>query len=181
MANDYYSISIPPDSSTWANLITIQPSMTAREDKPMSYSTQKKTYLVAFLGSSRTEHIEANGVEEKGERIVFFDHVNGANQLKKSFLGSQVSSYEVVPNQEKPVQPRYLFKLTLADGSTKTVAGDKVLLNNGSEGQPGRYNVVTEISSGFNRTEFLVPESEVKHIERVSDETTKATEVADAG
>lgn len=152
------------------------PWQPAREqDKPMS---QNKTFLVTYADTNRrSEYIEASSVEEKGARLVFTEYVNGASSVKKSLLGSLVASYEVVPDQEKPLTPKYTFRFNLKDGTSKTADGDKVLFTSGGDGRPGRYSVVTEISSGNNRSELVIPEDLVASVERV---TQSSDVVADA-
>lgn len=185
--------SIPIGSSSWTNIVTspyVPPGQIyfsattnqvfmnaetnqsrqakpAGEDQPMNQNL--KTFLVEFTDGRESEHIEASAVEEKGARLLFTEHVNGATSVKKSVLGSLVASYEVVPAEEKPVSPKYTFRFTLEDGSSKTSDGDKVLITNGTDGQRGRYTVVTEISPGNNRTEIVVPEDLVKSVERVTE------------
>lgn len=144
----------------------------AREqDKPMS--SLSKTYKIEKTDGD-FEMITASAVEERGSRIVFSEHVNGATVVKKSFLGSSVASYEVVPDEEKVLSPRYTFRFNLKDGSSKIADGDKVLYTNGHEKNPGRYSAVTEISPGNNRIELLVPEDMVASVERV-EESSDAT------
>jgi len=168
----YYSantnqVFVNTETNTW------QPAR--EQDKPMS---QNKTFLVTFVNEDTSpEYIEASSVEEKGARLVFSDYVNGATSVKKSLLGSLVASYEVVPDQEKPLTPKYTFRFNLKDGSNKTADGDKVMFTNGGDKNPGRYTVVTEISSGSsNRTELLVPEDLVASVERVEESSDASSD-----
>jgi hypothetical protein len=160
----YYSantnqVFVNTETNTW------QPAR--EQDKPMS---QNKSFLVTFVDKdAEPEYIEAASVEEKGARLVFTEYVNGSSTVKKSLLGSLVASYEVVKPEDKPLVPKYAFRFNLKDGKTLTADGDKVLFTNGSESQPGRYTVVTEISPGSNRNELLVPEDLVGSVERVTE------------
>lgn len=168
----YYSVStntnqvfVNTETNTW------QPAR--EQDKPMS---QNKTFLVTFVDKDTApEHIEAVAVEEKGARLVFTEHVNGASSVKKSILGSLVASYEAVKPEDKPLVPKYTFRFSLKDGKSLTADGDKVLFTNGSESQPGRYTVVTEISPGNNRNELLVPEDLVGSVARITESADSAS------
>lgn len=141
-------------------------------------STNSKAYKVVLTdGTERV--VEANSVVEADGRLKFTGAVEGhesnySQDTVASFLSDSVVEYGVVPVHEEAKVGHNTYRVFFTEGSSQEVQADKVLYTKGSEKGNGQFTFVTSVRSGENRTEYLIGEDLVHHIERADGATVPA-------
>lgn len=140
----------------------------AKENQQVA--SNSKAFKVVFTdGTERT--VEANSVEEADGRLKFTGAVEGYDtdyhgNVVASFLSQNVAEYGVVPVPEEAKVGHNTYQVFFTEGSSQEVKADRVLYTKGSEKNNGQFTFVTTVRSGESRTEYLIGEDLVHHIER---------------
>lgn len=189
MSNLVPSGKIYLDSSTNRMFVSEQPASPIRteagatkapgkQEKPMS-ERNTKAFEIVYADDRPNEVVKAQTVTEADGRLTFHGYVEGVDDYNgttvvKSIKADSVDEYRVVPKPELDVkvEGKHVYRVNLADGTTKDVKADHVLFQAGSGDKPGRYSLVTNVRGADSRTEYIVPEDKVDSVERLSDGVT---------
>lgn len=165
-------------SSTWLRLSArTNTESTKKEENRM---TNRRTYEV--VRDDQVHLLEGVTYYTSEEQLLSFhgpSSETGSDELIHAFHLDTVLSFRPVPEAEKPITPKHLYRVTLTKGWTKDVRADLYRLT--TQGETQVYEFFSRVSRTETREELTIPAASVEFVERVDTEEPDVKAPAEDG
>jgi hypothetical protein len=151
----------------------------------MAHTNTKAFRVVLTDGTERV--IQANEVVAEDGRLKFLGAVQGHSTYNRedlvaaSLLAETVAEYGVVPVSDEVYTGHNTYRITYTtadgvgdSGVTNDVVADRVMFTQGPEKGAGQFCLVTNLRGYETRSEFVIGESRVYSILRVTEPDAKS-------
>jgi hypothetical protein len=143
---------------------------TKKEDNHM---TNRSTFEIVRKDGRPSLVLEGISQYVVDETLVIFYGINsetGHQELIQALHVDTVDSFRPVPEQEKVITPKHLYRIALTDGGTKDVRAD--LYRIATQGETQVYEFFSRVSVRETREELTIPAVGVRFVERVDEAAT---------